>query len=418
MIKEHPTQEQVIKYVYAQFCLSYESPELPIEELKSLCLLNGEIKGVLKESSLWKPSAKFLYKNYFIPVFFKENISEKMLINGVVQMDVYLNAFLFLSGIQERVFEERDQHGRFLYKNSLQAKYSFVGTPVVNVYFELLAKAIREKGFDCHYKKTEKKLVFTHDIDQVRSGWLEDMVYALRKPSWSSLGLIVKSVFTKAFGKEDPYSKALVRMNELDAKHKLESINFLMTKKSHKDADYDISKVIKTGVFDQQTIGLHPGYDTCKDKKEFAKQFEIFKKLFPNCKQFVRQHFLRYEVKTTPKIQESLGVERDYSLGFVEQFGFRNSYAGPFQLYSLEENRAYSVIQIPLYFMDSTLINHLKNDSWESKLEVIQSVDKLLSTFDCTFSVLFHNSVFTENKYKGFEKMYLELAKLSKENNH
>ena len=418
MINKTPTQEEVIEYVYAQFCLSYVSPKLLIDELKQLCLLNDDVKAALNTPLLWKPNASFVYKDYSIPVFFNQNISESTLINSVVQMDVYLNAFLFLSGIQEWVFEERDKHGRFLYKNSLQAKFNFAGTPVVNVYFELLAKAIREKGYECHYKNTEKKLVFTHDIDQVRSGWLEDMVYALKNFGWHSPGLIVKSVFTKVFDREDSYHKALLRMNELDEQYKLDSISFLMTKKSHKDADYDINKVIKTGVFDQQTVGLHPGYDTYKDKKEFGKQFETLKELFPNCKQFVRQHFLRYEVKTTPQIHESLGVERDYSLGFVEQFGFRNGYAGPFQLYSFEERRAYSVIQIPLYFMDSTLTNYLKKYSWESKLEVVQSVDTLLKTFNCTFSVLFHNSVFTENKYKDFEKMYQALAKLSTEKRH
>jgi hypothetical protein len=413
MISKTPSQEEVIEYVYAQFCLSYVSPELSVEQLKELCLLSADVKGSLNLPSLWKPNTFFLYKDYSIPVFFEENITAGTLVNGVVQMDVYLNAFLFLSGIQEWAFEERDKHGRFLYKNSLQAKSNFVGTPVVNVYFELLAKAIREKGHDCHHKQTEKELVFTHDIDQVRSGWFEDIIYALKNVGWRSPGLIVKSMFTKVFGTEDPYYKAILRMNELDAQYKLDSISFLMTKKSHKDGDYDINKLFKTGVFDKQTTGLHPGYDTYKDKNELAKQFETLKRLFPNCKRIVRQHFLRYEIRVTPQIHESLGIERDYSLGFVEQHGFRNSYSGPFQLYNFEDNRPYSVIQIPLYFMDSTLTNYLKKDSWEAKLEVVQTVEKLLKTFNCTFSVLFHNSVFTENKYKGFEKMYIALAKIS-----
>jgi hypothetical protein len=203
-------------------------------------------------------------------------------------------------------------------------------------------------------------------------------------------------------------------MNQVDEKHKLDCISFLMTKKGHKDADYKIEAVLSTGVFSQKTIGFHPGHGTFQNKIEFAKQFQILKRLFPNCEKVVRQHFLKYEVKRTPKIHESLGVERDYSLGFAEQYGFRNGYAGPFQLYSFEEKRAYSVIEIPLYFMDATLVNYMKDDSWVAKEKILVDIQQLLKDFNCTFSVLFHNSVFTSNRHKDFGVMYEKLAELSK----
>ena len=101
-------------------------------------------------------------------------------------------------------------------------------------------------------------------------------------------------------------------------------------------------------------------------------------------------------------------------MGFVEQFGFRNGYAGPFQLYNFKENRAFRVVEIPLYFMDATLVDYMKRLGWQAKLDVVNEVEKLLKNFNCKFSVLFHNSAFASEKYNGFEKMYVKLAALSK----
>ena len=414
MIEFTGTQEHIISYVYEQFCLVYDSPNLSIDELKQICLLDFDVKIKLHKFQDWKPSTTFLYKDYRVPVFFEQNISGGLLqIEGVIQFDVFLNSFLLLSGIQEWMFDDQDKHGRFLYKNSLQAKYDFVEVPVVNVYFELIQEALKLKGHNCNYKSNHDKIVFTHDIDQIRSGWFDDTVFAFRKLSWKSPGLIVKSIITKIFGLQDSYYTGLLKMKTLDNKFSLNGINFLMANKSHQDADYHLKTLKKLRVFDGETIGLHPGYGTHVNQKEFASQFNQLKLLFPDYKSFVRQHFLQYNVKLTPKIHEEQGVDEDYSLGFSEQFGFRNAYAGPFQLYCFERNKAYQVIEIPLFFMDSTLINYMKDDSWETKLKVVAEVQKLRLNFNCSFSVLFHNSVFTHNKYNGFEAMYQKLAELS-----
>lgn len=414
MLEFTGSQEDIISYVYQQFSLAYEAPNLSIDELKRICLLDSEVKVKLEKFSDWKPSVTFLYKEYNVPVFFEENTSNgSLLIDGVIQFDVFLNSFLLLSGIQEWMFDDQDKHGRFLYNNSLQAKYNFVDVPVVNVYFELIQAALQQKGYECNYKSDRDQIVFTHDIDQIRSGWFDDIVFAISKFNWKSPGIITKSIITKIFGLQDSYYSGLLRMIILNKKFKLTGISFLMAKKSHQDADYHLKKLKQLGVFDGQTIGLHPGYGTHVNKKEFVAQFALLKSLFPDFKSFVRQHFLQYNVKTTPKIHEEQGVEEDYSLGFSEQFGFRNSYAGPFQLYCFERNEAYQVIEIPLFFMDSTLINYIKDDSWETKLKVVSAVQKLLLNFNCTFSVLFHNSVFTYNKFNGFEAMYEKLAELS-----
>jgi hypothetical protein len=409
-----PTYDEIIDYVYDQFKLSYCAPALSPKDLKELCSVRPDGVALLSKASLWVPNSILLYKLYQVPVFFTEGPVDSLINEDTVQFDVYLNAFLFLSGLQERACLTKDKFGRFPYQESLQCKYGFVDTPVVNVYFELLAEAIKAKGHDCIKVEFEQKIIFTHDIDQIRSGWLTDVRYYVSNFNFKNCLGIFKSIGIKVFRFPDPYYKGLLKMLELDEQNEVKGVSFLMANKKHQDADYQLESLVGRELFQNQTIGLHPGLDTYDNPKEFDNQLKKIKKLFPKMKPVVRQHFLKYDINVTPAIQESLGIEKDYSLGFVEQKGFRNGIANPFYLYCFEKRRAYKVLQIPLYFMDGTLTNHQHDFSFRAKKNVIQDVEKLVRTFNCSFSVLFHNSVFTETTYRGFEEMYLKLIAISK----
>ena len=199
-------------------------------------------------------------------------------------------------------------------------------------------------------------------------------------------------------------------MCAIDDKYQTDAISFLMTNKSSEDADYQLKSLKTSEGLYNQIIGLHPGYFTYNDLNNFKKQLEFLTATFPQTKKIVRQHFLKYDVRITNQIHEELNIEADYSLGFAERYGFRNSIASPFHLYRFEKKRASKVLEIPLFFMDGTLFHYMNDKSWEGKQKVIDQIQQLTISFNCQFSVLFHNSVFTENKYNGFKKMYKHLV--------
>lgn len=410
-----PTYDQIIQYVYQQFSLSYDAPELPLEQLKACCINNDHELALLLSPINCKPTNYFDYKEYRVPVFFKETIKNEIIKDGKVFFDVYLNSFLLLSGIQEWLCDQKDAEGRFPFSHSLQCKYNFVAVPAVNVYFDLLAKALVQKGHCCTAKNHKEPIVFTHDIDQIRSGWLEDILSLLSPFKLSNTKRILQSLLVKLLKHEDSHFSGLLKMIKIDKENQLKSISFLMTKKSHRDADYELSMLEKNGLFNQQRIGLHPGYDTDSDQQELEQQLKTLQTRFPKTELILRQHFLKYDVKKTPEIHESLGIKEDYTLGFAEQYGFRNSIASPFHLYDFNKKRAFTVLQYPLYFMDGTLIKYLKKNDWEAKQVVIVEVKKLLRNFNCSFSVLFHNTAFTQLKKGGFDRMYQEIIQLYKD---
>lgn len=416
MIPKPPSKAQIIQYVYEQFRLVYSCSDLSVQELGALCLEAEGINDKLNEIQKWEVHKSFSYKGYEVPVFFEENIGNGLIVDGVVQFDLFLNVFILLSGLQEWLVEDRDSHGRFRFKDSIQSTYGFVKTPVVNIYFELLVKALLINDYKCVPKNTSQGLVFTHDIDQVRSGWLSDFnlfIKGLNKKGVSGKGfsLLVNSLFTKVLGLKDRHYLALLNMLRIDKQYNSKAISFVMSKKSHDDADYGLRTSFKD-IFKGHPIGFHPGYYTHDNQAEFEQQKETLEQIFVLNELKVRQHFLRYDIRQTTAIHDSVGVKEDFSLGFVEQEGFRNSYAGQFHLFRFDINQASKVLQVPLYFMDGTLITYKQDASKEAKEAVYQEIERLLQNFSCNFSVLFHNTVFDEQTHLDFIELYEALLRL------
>ena len=102
-------------------------------------------------------------------------------------------------------------------------------------------------------------------------------------------------------------------------------------------------------------IGLHGSYNSAllpgvlkqeKQALETALGFEV---------QSSRQHWLHFEIKTTPLLHEEAGFSSDSTLGFNRFLGFRSSVAHPHKLWNSAQDRAFSPWQIPLNIMDGTL---------------------------------------------------------------
>ncbi len=405
-----PERHIVINYFFDNLKLNYHIDDHSFNDLKDLIPNNySSFNSITDLSPCW-----LNWKSFSFPVFFEK--PKDLFVSDQLTIDVFSNTFLLLSGYQEFISNDLDIHSRFKYQNSIQYIHNFVDTPVVNIYFEIFEKLAKKRGITLQKKVIKEPIVFTHDIDQLRSGWFEDIGYELRNFSFKSPFNISKSLFTKLFGLKDSYHQAYDKMLTIEKKHQVSAISFFMTEKSKKDADYDIQRVkyqklIKNS---HNEIGLHPGYYTYNNFENFEKQLRILSSFDFNVSK-VRQHFLKFSIRETPYIHNKNKISEDYSLGFAEMYGFRNSIALPFYLYDFNKNKAHPTIEIPLFFMDGTISHYRKDKNREEEFgKVLQSANKILTLFSCKFSVLFHNTVFSEKKYKGFTKLYLDFIKLNK----
>ena len=125
-----------------------------------------------------------------------------------------------------------------------------------------------------------------------------------------------------------------------------------------------------------------------------------------------------FDTAKTTGILEKSGIKYDTSLGFAECTGFRRGTCHPFYLYDFEQNKTSTVLEIPLIVMDTTLRNkkYMGFAPEKTREDIFKLVDEV-KKFNGIFSLLWHNTYFSEYKFTGWKQIYLDILEYCK-NNH
>ena len=103
-------------------------------------------------------------------------------------------------------------------------------------------------------------------------------------------------------------------------------------------------------------IGLHASWYSFDDVSEMKRQKEVIEKVLGHDIVSVRQHYLHYDIKTTPMVQEEAKFKYDSTLGFNCDTGFRFGTSYPWNIYDLEKESPCSVIEVPLIIQEGALL--------------------------------------------------------------
>jgi hypothetical protein len=147
-------------------------------------------------------------------------------------------------------------------------------------------------------------------------------------------------------------------------------------------------------------IGLHPRFDTWQDANKMTLEKENIEKVLGQKIYTVRQHWLRFSFDKTWKTQKKAGLVHDYTLGFNDRYGFRNSTALTFI------DSASGIRVTPLVLMDS----HLFDYSNKNQIERFKVIDSILDELEITGgegSVIWHQRVFHSDYGWGDDYEYL-----------
>ena len=125
-----------------------------------------------------------------------------------------------------------------------------------------------------------------------------------------------------------------------------------------------------------------------------------------------------FDPEKTVSVLEESGIKYDSSLSFAEQIGFRRATCYPFYLFNFEKDRISPVIEIPLIVMDSTLSNkkYIELSPQVSLPLIINLVDEI-KKFEGVFTILWHNTSFSEYKYTGWKDLYISTLDYCRKNN-
>ncbi len=270
--------------------------------------------------------------------------------------DALSTAFYLVNSLQEYRNPARDQYGRFPFSASLQARFDCARRNLVGEYFERLYNELQTRFAWPTRPSAPSRVMLSHDMDLLFRAWREDGKFALSKGRVDQFAALL---WRQISGRPDWLN---VRdLMEADARHGMPGVFFWIPRKSRRgeqppDADYSLNdkRVLRA----MRSIAEQPGFELGMHSSAHGLLAQE-KAAFPFAVRINRQHFLRFRLPDFYQELERAGFELDASLGFAEQPGFRNSYALPFQPWSLSERRPFRFTECPLHLMDATFHHYL-----------------------------------------------------------
>lgn len=326
----------------------------------------------------------------------------KSVLNEDGSIDYLSTIFYYVNCVQEFYNNDFDQYGRFPYTSSLQYQ---LGNTQQNFVQQLIDELVEKTAIFKQQKCVERASAFflTHDIDDIFKARNEDGKYALLKGKWLHIFRLLWNHYLAT-----PDLLNMEKIVALEQQLGFRSTFFWLPIKSKKNADYEFASALIQKQY--QLIARH-SFSNGIHKAWNVTSFEDEMKSFAERPTINRYHFLKFTVADFAVIEDAK-IEIDTSLGFAEQFGFRNNYGLPFHPFSLENNKVHSVLEVPMQVMDRTFYNQKKSPE-NAAAEVLKWME--INKQNCLFTINWHNNFFTDLKYHGYREFYQKILMFFKE---
>lgn len=319
--------------------------------------------------------------------------------NSELSYDALGLIFLLLSRIEERDPPSTDRYGRFPFAESYFNHMGGVHQP----WADHAARDITAKllSSDTPPNRTVYSVVLTHDVDRLKG------YHKVHFPLRYALGDLVKRGSVKQAVKTlkmgylsgEPWT-SIRNIMELSEQKKLISRFFFMAPSQLvEDSTYArtmvplLKKVVANIAERGHLIGFHPGYNTSSDSMLWMSQKNALEEILDRRLTEGRQHVLRYDIATTPKIWSDAGMDVDYSMAFPEVAGFRTGTCRAYAAYDLKNRAVLSVDLVATSITDFGLVGEkYQNLSVDEAIKACSPIVQACQNFGGKLCVLFHTS--------------------------
>jgi hypothetical protein len=329
-----------------------------------------------------------------------------------IPFDIFAASFYLLSRYEEYLPHVNDEYGRFSATESIAFKNGFLHQPVVDIW----AYKFKEK-----LQKQYPEFEFPPRVYGIRPIIDVPSAYTFRlKGLLRSFGGIVKDLselklkrlydrFMVVFGfKHDPYDTFKYIINkQKQTKHKF-LFFFLIGAYSTYDKGINPNKkkfvsLIKQ-VADYCKVGLKASYFAIHDPIILKREKLRMESIINTSLTASRQSFSKLNLPESYRSLIELEIQEDYTMGYVNQIGFRAGSCTPFLFYDLDFE-----VQTPLkiwsyHVMDYSL---LKTKSLLDKKRVLNDIINEVKNVNGEFVPVFHNYTFSDDeRWKGFKELF------------
>ena len=337
-----------------------------------------------------------------------------LILTSYGQIDYIATIFYMMNGIQEfdAPKENLDKYNRFRYEASFQARF---GTIRDNIVADLIQKFVETtpilRGAFLHKTSRPSRVFLTHDIDSLYSSFVQDGFWAIEK---GRIDILIRLIFNEVCRKPAYFN--IDKILKIHTEQDLKSTFFWIAEKGRsadgiKNADYKLTNnKVKRALADIQENGFDLGLHKSSLDSSFETEFGLLslKTIKAN-----RYHFLRFQLPNAWQTMSDAGVQLDASMGFASQYGFRNGYGLPFQPFDFRTGTTMPLVVTPLNIMDGTLSGYMGIPIKDITTHILDFFEK--NKENAVIGLLWHNTEFSEFKYKPYLDIYKQILIYIKE---
>jgi hypothetical protein len=170
----------------------------------------------------------------------------------------------------------------------------------------------------------------------------------------------------------------------------------------------DVMRVLAEEGFD---VGLHGGYGSGLQPAALTTERARLQGEGMFAITSTRQHFLHWDVRTTPGLQEEAGLTVDSSLGFNGNIGYRAGTALPFHHFDVINGRRLGLLEVPLVVQDTALLMPAAlNLRPVAAREVVERLMDTASSLGSAITLLFHPDKFARPEWLALYEFALDHA--------
>ncbi|MCZ4407364.1 polysaccharide deacetylase family protein [Cryomorphaceae bacterium 1068] len=372
--------------------------------------INIYCEGLLSESVL-RDELPQVFVSEEIPLIFEASNAKGF----ELSYDLFSAVFFCLSRYEEYVNTNRDEHGRFKAEDSIFHEYNRI--PYVDKWVHSLQNLL-EKKLPGYKNPRSLRWLSTMDMDIAFAFKGRSLTRKIGATGKDILGLKVdrlqERISVLSDQSADPYDtyELFLRDDGADTKRLFVPVGDRSRFDNNLSVTNSFIKQHISALGKKVSIGLHPSYQSLGNTEVIRKEKERLELTSGLNITYSRQHFLRFTLPDTYIQLESLGMEKDFSMGFHDEIGFRSGTAFDHCFYDLLNDTPLTIEIVPLIAMDSAMKNYMKL----STKEALKAIEQLLTGMKKTggiFTTVWHNHSLSDTEdWKGWRSVYLSTSNM------
>lgn len=309
-----------------------------------------------------------------------------------------------------------DKHERLEPTSCALGRLGLLGTPLVNVY--LLAVLSVAKGAAAgQFVRNPRShvlppaVVLSHDCDQLRGNDFYTQAVRLVRAVLPVLRLAAPDLrqfrhfFTNALFPRKYYFDDALKMLSLEIEHGFRSSFYFLNGGGGRFGARSGDQIIRQfalALAGRGDMGIHYNYRYSRRVEMLAPQVDSLEGLIGVRPRSGRAHYLAFNPLTDFRVLTKSGIEVDESVGFATECGFRLGFGGAFRTWYGIDDGDRPVVEIPLQFMDSNIVDAAARIKIWGMLSTIQQVGGVVS-------LLFHPGAYESPETAQLNGVYRAL---------